>query len=360
MSRRVESLDALRGIAALAVVFSHCSLAVPGFRQSIDATYLLRPFVAGGSAVYIFFILSGFVLFLSLDGRRQNNYTVFLVKRIMRIYPPLIIAILLSAALYVIISPVPRIDATEWLKMYSWQAFPSTKIIAGHVLLLDTPEFRGLDNVIWSLSYEIRISLAFPLIAFAVRWSWWKTVLATALLSAACLAVQPFTRPLLGVIDLLATIQYVFLFAIGAAMALKMPALSRMFERMPKAGAAAVVLGLVLVSSGRMPVASAGAVFIVLACAFCRPIVRSLEFGPLIWLGRISYSLYLSHLIVLLTMVYGFPALPLWGAVATAIPISLVVAELGFLFVERPSIWMGRRLARRIERAGVPSSVAAS
>jgi len=59
--KRIVALDSIRGIAAFAVVLHHCSLALPELREKIEATYVLRPLVAGPAAVYVFFVLSGFV-----------------------------------------------------------------------------------------------------------------------------------------------------------------------------------------------------------------------------------------------------------------------------------------------------------
>ncbi len=78
---------------------------------------------------------------------------------------------------------------------------------------------------------------------------------------------------------------------------------------------------------------------------------RGLQRRPLLWLGRISYSLYLTHNIVLLAVVHAFhPMLDGPALVALVVVASLLVADLGYRLVEAPSIRLGRRLAGRGRR----------
>ena len=74
---------------------------------------------------------------------------------------------------------------------------------------------------------------------------------------------------------------------------------------------------------------------------------RVLESAPVQWLGRISYSLYLSH--VLTMAVLKFQAPGLW--IYLAIPVSLAVAHVLCLAVEQPSIAISRCAGRWVERA---------
>jgi peptidoglycan/LPS O-acetylase OafA/YrhL len=73
---------------------------------------------------------------------------------------------------------------------------------------------------------------------------------------------------------------------------------------------------------------------------------RLLEAALPQWLGRISYSLYLSHFLLLAAAVRAFGP---WGGVA-ALPIAFAVAWLVWRTVERPSIWLSRRVARAARR----------
>ena len=95
-----------------------------------------------------------------------------------------------------------------------------------------------------------------------------------------------------------------------------------------------------------VPEIAVGALFI--GGAYFAPTVytsRFLESAIPQWLGRISYSLYLSNWIVLTVAKRAFGP---WGGVA-ALPAVLLVAYLVWRLVERPSIMASRRIGRAIE-----------
>ncbi|MFC5684425.1 acyltransferase family protein [Flavobacterium sp. MAHUQ-51] len=76
MRTRLLELDALRGIAALVVVFFHYTMG----RSQAELGYNL-----GCIGVDMFFIISGFVIFMSIE--QTNNWKVFLWHRFIRLYP---------------------------------------------------------------------------------------------------------------------------------------------------------------------------------------------------------------------------------------------------------------------------------
>ena len=89
---RYASLDALRGIASLMVLTHHCVLAglvpvPPGFWTGLSRYTPLHLFVSGRPPVILFFVLSGFVLAISLN-RPGTGYAAFAVRRLCRIYLP--------------------------------------------------------------------------------------------------------------------------------------------------------------------------------------------------------------------------------------------------------------------------------
>ena len=71
-----------------------------GFRAHDAWLYAtpLRLLVSGPAAVLLFFVLSGFVLTLSLKSEKRPNYPAFAVSRFARIWLPFAVAILASAA----------------------------------------------------------------------------------------------------------------------------------------------------------------------------------------------------------------------------------------------------------------------
>jgi peptidoglycan/LPS O-acetylase OafA/YrhL len=102
--QRLISLDALRGLAALVVVFAHCYETLPeGQRWITDHSSpwdkVTRPFHNGQAAVALFFVLSGYVLALPFLQGQVMEYRTYVLRRICRIYLPFVAATGLAALL---------------------------------------------------------------------------------------------------------------------------------------------------------------------------------------------------------------------------------------------------------------------
>lgn len=95
---RYPALDALRGVASFMVLTHHCVLAglipiSPGWGLVLSRYTPLHLLVNGRAPVILFFVLSGFVLSLSLEGARFF-YAQFAARRLCRIYLPFAAVIL--------------------------------------------------------------------------------------------------------------------------------------------------------------------------------------------------------------------------------------------------------------------------
>ena len=95
-NNHLDSLVLLRGIAVLMVCFSHFGNALSRAKQSLDVFTLFHKY--GIYGVHIFFVISGFVIPLSLyKGKYKiNSYPRFLYKRFLRLYPPYLAALALT------------------------------------------------------------------------------------------------------------------------------------------------------------------------------------------------------------------------------------------------------------------------
>jgi peptidoglycan/LPS O-acetylase OafA/YrhL len=125
-----------------------------------------------------------------------------------------------------------------------------------------------------------------------------------------------------------------------------MPVLASLARRPLAAWAVAVTLMVTARAGGDF---FFGAFFVIgAALADHKLATRGLE-GPVPqWLGRVSYSLYLSHTLVIWGLQLLTPAYWSWFAV----PASFVVAEMLARFVEAPSIALSRRVGHFVERLG--------
>lgn len=350
--QRIPALDALRGLAALTVVFHHLALVPPGTPSLALTTWV----ITGYAAVLLFFVLSGFVLYLSLEQRPQP-YPEFIIKRIARIYLPYAAVLLLAYALLELNAGATAPGLSEWAA-YPWRLPEARAALWPHLALLGTFDFGLINPVVWSLVVEMRVSLIFPAIALLVRRAPWFVSLGVGLL---CSSIKELKIPALAGTIWLRTSHYVLLFVVGALLAKHRVAIRAWVGRHPRASA---LLGLVGVGSyylhdfWRTPsermrdylIGIGATIFIALTLGNQR-VERILSHPALRFLGEISYSLYLVHAVVLLALLHFLGGiLPLWLLLVAMPLLSVAAGALLYRFVERPSMRLGRLAADWLKR----------
>lgn len=352
---RLKSLDSLRGIAALIVVLHHCIQYTPALEKSS----LLHRLAPGGGAVLIFFVLSGLVLSMTYVYRDGDRFLPFLTKRFFRIWPTFAVAILLSAALrwWIGDGPVPGAAITF---AGNWAGPFTTRTVLSHLAM--TGRDTGLDPPIWSLVQEMRISSVFPLLVLLVRRSWPLTLCATV---AACLAVAAANHRS-AILDLIApSVRFIPLFIMGAILALKVRELRHavgsasrpvrvglwlacLFGVAMSADYSGFYLG--VIGSVRLMIHGLAAAGVVMLCASGGRVEHWLTTHPPLFFGRISYSLYLIHVVTMTAVIQAFHTLlPVPLLIVAGVVLALGVATLMERFIERPSAHLGRWLAQRID-----------
>lgn len=163
LSRRaVAGLDAARALAAFYVVLHHIADAHhwADIHHWPRLGFLLR---FGQEAVIVFFLLSGFVIFIN-EADRALRPTGYYVRRLRRIYPPLIVAMALSTAI--------AIDNGDLAEKFSTLGLIGTIASVQDISLLKPGVIADpyLDNgPLWSLSYEVAFYALFPLALMAWR-----------------------------------------------------------------------------------------------------------------------------------------------------------------------------------------------
>jgi peptidoglycan/LPS O-acetylase OafA/YrhL len=349
-------IDGLRAVAVLPVLFYHAG--IPGFP-------------GGFVGVDIFFVISGYLICGMIDAEiRQGSFSLadFYKRRALRILPALFAMFLATSVLaYVYCLPVEFEDYAKSLA--SAIGSISNIYFAGTAGYFDAPaETKPLLHT-WSLGVEEQFYLVAPLLMLA---GWrlarerakWLFAVATVLSFAAAFAVSyrntiflfyltPFRAWELG---------------LGALLSLKfIPLPASAFVR-NVCGIAGLLLliGTILFGSPNLPLlvmtslASIGAALVIASSEReCSAAGRLLSLRPFVFIGLISYSLYLWHrpLIVfqrtdgvLLAHASGLTAkLALIGA-------AMAIAWLSWKFVERPF----RSMARESSRVAVFGTVAAT
>lgn len=373
MSRRLGELDSLRGLAAFTVVINHHLNALPqvfdqtvyGRDEWLFSTLKYTPLHAiwgGHEAVIFFFVISGLVLALPYF-KRELHYTPFILKRISRIYLPYIVAVAVALLGNVLLSRGPIPELSSWFNG-PWSQPIAVKMLINHALLIGSFDNGALDPVLWSLVHEMRLSLIFPIVVFVVTRFWWRKSLAIAFgvtIFAFVLAFVIYRGTCLSS-DVPPTIRYSAMFIVGALLARHHEALTARFNRLRRARKWLVLAAATLAYTYRwwfLPhqpllhfdifndwaVTAGVSVFIICALASAKA-SRLLHARPLLFLGKISYSLYLYHAVVLLAALHLFFGLiPLPVIYALSLGTTIIVSTVMYRLVEVPAIDIGRRLS---------------
>lgn len=356
MPDRFRELDGLRGIAAVAVLLHHATLAGIGEARHEGVLGLLEgAFIrAGHPAVILFFVLSGFVLSLpSLQGRAPG-YLGFAIRRLCRIWPPVVFAVLVAWALRLAVDPQPSGGDNRWLAAV-WTVVPSPTDVIRHIGLLAV-ELRDVDlnPPIWSLAYELRLSLLVPFLVLLPRHPLASLAIGAAVylaadqvLKASSAPVPPLVAGSVGGI-VAATAFYLPAFLFGIATA-RVAVAMKTDVAQPIGIAVLAAIGIAALYMTNDLALMLAAVVAIIACLRTSLIRSALVAAPIQWLGRVSYSLYLIHVPVALALTHLLQGrLPSLVLVLCIVAVSLPAAALTWYLVEAPSQRLGRRLAYRV------------
>jgi peptidoglycan/LPS O-acetylase OafA/YrhL len=361
-------LQSLRGIAAMIVLIHHSLFyfdTTPAFRFWSEALFNAH------AAVMLFFVLSGFVLARSFSRRQFDLAAVatFYVRRAFRIVPAMWGAILLAALYFLSLPYLPSGPPTS-----AW--YTATAQIAGtypqdFVKALFGLPSRGVLPPLWSIRVEIVGSVLMPLFAALAAGG-----RSTACVVAAALGVGALLLPDWhgGIICHLA------MFMIGATLVPFFESFRRMGDEENHGVAAAILApGLLLLMFFRLanPLwrfdtgygavlpglveGCAAAVLIGLAGAQPRSL-RALARPVFVYLGDISYSVYLLHFVFmqLIAKIMGLmmPAFISGCAEGAALLLASLTLLLtipagmfSYRFIERPGIEWGATLLGMLRQA---------
>jgi len=369
LASRFRSLDGLRGLAAVVVIAYHATLINPTFAaiilqgvRSPDPFWNalvyspLRIFVAGGPAVIVFFVLSGFVLTLQVRRAADWDWSGYFPRRLVRLFLPAAGSVILAVILGLAVFRGAQANPSAWVQSYTFVGFDYRKPLQALDLFDGNPDF---NSPLWSLRWEVLFSLLLPVYVWIVA----KGRVVTAIALAA-VPVLVF----IGWDSGDATLQYLPCFFVGSALTVLLAPVESprpTVMRWPRelawiAICLASLFLLVLGSITARGLASAphlaslanatvviGAGGIVLVAARWRPAIRLLSTPLFAWLGRISFSLYLVHVPILIATGNVLAALPWPAVLVIGVVIAFGVGELFSRFIERPS----HRLSQRIGRA---------
>lgn len=372
---RLPYLDGVRGLAALYVVGYHafctadCSLL--GWRHTLPPLVEkgFRWLLHGHLAVDLFIVLSGFCLMLPIatHPRRElaGGFWPYLARRARRILPPYFAAL---AVTLVCIALIPALGQPAGV--YWDSALPAFRpdVLLSHVFLvhnLDPDLASKINYPHWSVATEWQIYFFLPLLLLPL---WRRAGLLVAVATTVAVSVLPhFLIPERA--DR-ACLHFLGLFALGAGAAV-LATSEEPWTRRARWGLLAALTGIPLLLGMQFrhhlfelhqfamdfPIGIAAALLLIYGARCARrdgapanPLIRFLEWRPVVWLGAISYSVYLIHAPVLaalhvVTRSGGLSSLATLGLMLTLGVLLAVLVGWGFhLALEKP--FLARRSPR--------------
>jgi peptidoglycan/LPS O-acetylase OafA/YrhL len=329
-SGRLAFLDALRGLAALSVFASHAAERVSSTLSQIVHTQ----FDLGHFGVTLFFLCSGFIIPFSLE--RQNSLASFWISRIFRLYP-----------LYWFTIGVSILLAFSESTGRSFGAFlaMNSSMILGNLTMLQL--FLGIPHIrseYWTLSFEMLFYIIMSaLFLLKINRLTFQFTLALIALSLVVEALLPLT---LGMQFPVGILSFPALMFMGTT-------LYRVYsgELSARLGLAVVAIGFLMLFVTPLAkgiseegawqylnlISSRLAAFVVFGAVFLMQSYRPSRF--MLYLGTISYSLYLMQTYVMIIDVHNTALNVLCWVVA-----QLLVATATYYWIERPGIALGRRI----------------
>jgi len=331
---RLAELDALRGIAVLMVLAFHYTTRV----AELYPAAAWGGFRFGQYGVHLFFVISGFVIIMTLD--RSERPADFLVARFSRLYPAYWTAILATSAFL-------------WLAQGPIEPPGLRQVAANFTMLQSFFKVPAVDGVYWTLEVELLFyALALAVFSAGLLRRPQLPILAWLVLSG--LYYSPLwpayveEHRFAGLAARLLILEYAPFFTIGVVF-------YRLYQGAPAGyyGLAGAAFGLVLL---HWP--PGVSLMIAAACAVLWKLAHGgfafLRFAPLVFLGTISYSLYLVHqkighaAIVALAQDGWSPAARLGAATLLSVALATAITFL----IERPAMYgIRRRYKARALRA---------
>ena len=366
-TQRIHSLDGLRGVACLAVLLLHVAMMLELWGP--DGAY---PLIPGTPAVVIFFVLSGVVLSIMplarLRARGTYDWLGYYPRRVVRLGVPLVAAVALGiAAGYV----AWRMGSTG--RSATAVEFAGTPQQVVHDVLMqfdvlffvsdDTQNLFGdplvrVNSPVWSMSWELWFSLTLPLVVACLARIRRDGIAAVGILAGI------FVSHWCGYFPL----RLCLTFWLGVLLAKHLSELSA--QRPPvfhEVVALAVLLGAVELAQAAqaglfgpldalalaalqtlLNAASAGLVALAMTDGIVR---RALSTRPARFLGTVSFSLYLTHALVIGGLEVVLPAIGItdgWVQACVAVLACLACAAAFWRLVERPAIELSRRVGNAL------------
>lgn len=361
-SSRIQELESVRGIAALLIVFAH----LPGWLPEV---YNFQLFRNAYLMVDLFFVLSGFVIYNAYFGNINNTKELlkFQFLRLGRLYP-----VHLTFLFLFVIIEFSKYIAYRYFNIYNEKNLPFSESnsisFLQNIFLIHSigPNSHPLsfNSPSWSISVEFYTYLLFGLLCIipkkiSLHFLWGIPLISLLLLNIDATfgftnLLRCFTGFFIGCLtarlntnfrlNFFSNSYFVTLFVLSLFIFLYLKKQGE-FDSTIYALTSILILSIANISDG--------------------PIKRFLNLSPLIWLGTVSYSIYMSHQIILWvenqffrvilkfpTLMVGnshTPQLPFWQAIIAYIVTFIfifIISYYTYKYIEEPYRLKSRSISK--------------
>ncbi|MFD0751753.1 acyltransferase family protein [Mucilaginibacter calamicampi] len=339
-------LDGLRGVAIILVILAHI-----GFGQIIP----------GGFGVSLFFFISGLLITRLLIGEYNTNNTInlknFYLRRIIRLYPALLLMTVLAVALLLIfhsrVQPLAILSSLFYFANY-------------YYIYLKPPATNGFDdifNIVWSLAIEEHFYLVFPVLFYLLHSKGSKLLYLSLVVCLAAFLYRHYVLYNAG--NNYAATMRIYVVTEARVDAIMWGCISALLIYQKQAkwyiniikSPWALLIGIVIILSSavfgshifaesfRFTRQSIAFMFIVPGIGYLAHtsiIRRIFENIVLVFIGKLSYSLYLFHWLAVTVANHYFAfATPTWLCLMLGLTLLLSLAS--YYLVERPFVRLRKK-----------------
>jgi peptidoglycan/LPS O-acetylase OafA/YrhL len=337
---RYIELDCLRGIAVTLVMLHHYVYdydfhynLFPLNRFTSLYTYIQPAFYYGYLAVHLFFVISGFVIFMTIE--RSRNKMDFIVSRFSRIYPAYFCAVLITI-MFLYILPLPN-----------WDVFGFKEIVMNLTMSQGLFKIHNIDQVYWTLSVEIKFYVIIYIL-FLTGILNRVSMLGVCWLSLSAISVI-YNIPFKKYLDVLLILPFAPLFVSGMLFyKIKKQQITNRNLTITLILAAYIIQSLWILENseaGNADIIIVGFIYLTFFIFSNRGLAFIIN-KPLLFLGSISYSLYLLHNVIGYVLIYQIRKITNLPVVYLLIPCVTTIAMAYFLhmYVEKPAMKLMRSL----------------
>ena len=327
-SQRIEIFDGMRGLASVIVMIFHMAVwTVYGYSANeykifannfwrVATQTPLKMIWGGNEAVLVFYIIGGFVLARPYLSGRKLDFKPFIIKRWIRLMLPYVLVIAMTSILIALFGAWKHdtIDLSGSFNV-KWKRVPNAGEILLYILGYDY-NLNILSGAFWSMVQEWRLSFILPFVAIALHRNRTGKVLGYyAILQVGIDALTNWgmrsdTVWLAHLSESLnRTNYYAIFFVMGAVLAKHLPAIRafvREHRRFRILSAWSIpfmipsqwilsALGLSFRVRNALLLTGLGIILFLVLCLESPRLTAFFKSKPLLLLGKMSFSLYLTH-----------------------------------------------------------------